>query len=46
MYIISVGVAEKEQLETAVAVPERPIIDDYEVDFLLDPELDALMEEL
>ena len=45
-YIISLGVAEKEQLESAVPDPERPTIDEYEVDFLLDPELDALMEEL
>ena len=40
------GVAEKEQSEAAVPIPESPTIDDYEVNPLLDPELDALMQEL
>ena len=40
------GVAEKEQSEAAVPTPESPTIDDYEVNLLLDPELDALMQEL
>jgi hypothetical protein len=42
-YIVSVGVAAKEQLESAAPVL---VTDDYEVDFLLDPELDAVMQEL
>ena len=42
-YLVSLGIAEKEQVESAAPAPE---VDDYEVDFLLDPELDALMQEL